>query len=182
MTPLRDAILEGVKMFGIPEVGDSILLISDGGENASRSKESTLPVDLLANGIRLFFYALLVPDDGPTPVERASVQELLELAARTGGLTIQPFRGQTLQGIAQFLAGHSWPPAETALLTLDRQIANYALVDLVLPTSVTKRERWTLSLTKEKSSELKGARLLYPHELLPCAPTGSQENVSTQRP
>jgi hypothetical protein len=50
MTPLRDAILEGVKMFGTPGASDAILVVSDGGENASRSKESALPVDLLANG------------------------------------------------------------------------------------------------------------------------------------
>lgn len=61
MTPLRDAILEGVKLFGTPEVGDSILLISDGGENASRSKESALSTDLLTNGIRLFFLCFPSP-------------------------------------------------------------------------------------------------------------------------
>jgi|SRR5580658_1748812 hypothetical protein len=181
MTPLRDAILEGVKMFGTPGAGDAILVVSDGGENASRSKESALPVDLLANGIRLFSCIIRAHEGGPTSEERGDTGDLRELAATTGGLAVEPFRGQTSGDVAQFFAGHS-SPVQAALLTLDKQITDYGLVEFVLPSSVTKRERWTLSLTKEKSRELKGAKLLYPQELLPCKATGSHETVSTQHP
>lgn len=107
---------------------------------------------------------------------------MLELAATTGGLAVEPFRGLAGGGIGQFWNGQPRPPALAALAILDKQIANYALVDFVLPTSVTKRERWTLSLTKEKSHELKGPKLLYPQELLPCNVAGAQETVSAQHP
>jgi hypothetical protein len=169
-------------MFGAPAPGDSILMISDGGENASRSKESALPIDLLANGVRLFFCLIWTGEDGPTPEEVAGPVDLQQLSAKTGGLTVEPFRGQSSGDIVQFVTGHPRPPVLAALLTLFKPITNVGLVEVVLPSLVTKRERWTLSFSKEKSRELKGAKLLYPQELLACSPVGSQDGASAQRP
>jgi len=147
MTALRDAILEGVRMFGSPERGDAILVISDGGENASRSKESTLRTTLLANRIRFFSY-MIRQQSGPIPKEDWG-GDLQELATTTGGLLVEPFRGESLGRIAQCLTGHPQPSVLEALLTVDKQIRGYDLVDILLPAPVTKPERWTLRLNKK---------------------------------
>jgi hypothetical protein len=170
MTPLIDAVEEGARMFGSPRPGDAILLISDGGENASRSKFKALPEGLLEKGIRLFFCFLVIPRaDGFIPEEIVKTYDFDQVAETTGGYAIQPFRGETPFGVSLLLSGHPQPRTLAILSELDMQLAGYNLIEVQLPFAPTKLDRWELSLSKEKSREFKDAKLLYPHELLPCS-------------
>lgn len=178
-TPLRDSILEGVKMFGIPQPGDAILVITDGGENASHSKSKLLRESLLANGIRLFscvFFETL--DGGYIPQVSEGNRLLIDVSRETGGLFVAPFLGFNRFEIVDFLEGEVPARASTALGDLFGQVRSFGSIEFLLPSPVTKSEDWKLTLTKEKSRELKDAQILYPHRLLPCSQLATLQQSS----
>jgi hypothetical protein len=170
-TALLDTLRESVRMLGTPRSGDTLLLISDGEDNSSRSREDTLPDTLIANGVRLFFCIIRSGwENHPhTPEEKAGPEDIQKLALATGGFSVEPFRDLNPLGISSFFSDHPSASAVTAFSLLDAQIGGYDTVEVMLPALVTKPEEWQLSLTKDKQREIKGAQILYPHKLLPCS-------------
>jgi hypothetical protein len=168
-TALLDALRESVRMFGTPQNGDMLLLISDGEDNSSSSREGALSDTLIANGVRLFFCIIGAPENrGPVP-EELGARDIQRLALATGGLSIEPFRNARLGDMPRFFSGHPSASAVAAFSFLDIQIGGYDTIEIMLPALVTKPEDWTLSLTKDKLREIKGAQIFYPHKLLPCS-------------
>src|SRR5882672_10388711 len=55
-TALWDAILDSVKMFDRPHLGDAIYVITDGGDNDSKTKQKHVVQALREVGIRLFAF------------------------------------------------------------------------------------------------------------------------------
>lgn len=83
-TALLDALGRATQLFGQGHPGDTIIVISDGGDNRSRSTAGVMERNLLLRGIRVF--ALAFDDQDPrTPEERAGVPMLQELSTVTGG-------------------------------------------------------------------------------------------------
>lgn len=175
-SPIRDALLQAEGMLGAPEIGDTILLLSDGGENSSRSKEKLLPQSFLAGGIRFFFCLLDQYDSGYTPEELGEDLDFRRLALETGGFVIVPFQGSNKFESSDFVAGRPSDQAMEAIRLLDIEIIGYDLLDIELPSPIAKPEDLKLSLIKEKSRELKDSQLLYPHRLLPCSQLATSYN------
>jgi hypothetical protein len=189
-TPLRDTMLDSLKLFGSPRAGDEIFAITDGMDNESRIRESALLHTLLASDVRVFFG--IVRDE---KVEASAGMPFLEwfqnFAETTGGGVFVPFAGNRLPDaktrMEEFSSEYPSKPGPTphdiqlqmsgalrpALITalnLDySQMVHAFRLEISLPTAVTKPEQWKLSLSKDKSHQLKDADILYPHELLPCA-------------
>src|SRR3989442_10177903 len=87
-TPLRDAVLEGLKLLKPATPGDVIYVITDGGDNASKSSPVAVEEALVSAGIRLFSF-LVVDYSGHriAPEEEAARHDFLQLVQATGGTT-----------------------------------------------------------------------------------------------
>ena len=67
-------------------LGDSVILITDGGENKSKVSSENLQKAFQQRGARLF--PLLIWIEQPsTPEEQTGVQQMSDIAARTGGIS-----------------------------------------------------------------------------------------------
>src|SRR5215510_15347031 len=102
-TALRDALHNGLKLFNSPKPGDSILLITDGGENRSELKESTVEKEIRDSGVRIFALVPLGPST-VLPEEEFGPRWLGEMANRTGGRV--------------FTIYHDWPLMDKKWLRL----------------------------------------------------------------
>jgi hypothetical protein len=86
-TAARDAIVYAIRKLNL-KLGDALLLISDGGENASRSSDKEMDLELFRSGVRIF--SLAIGDLGVgMPEDIASPLHLRRLAVRTGGIAEQ---------------------------------------------------------------------------------------------
>lgn len=85
-TALFDSLREAVRLFQTPQVGDTIVVVTDGGENKSKLGNVELETELHASGVRLVL--VLVKHPHPeSPEESEYVDWLPRLATRTGGTT-----------------------------------------------------------------------------------------------
>jgi hypothetical protein len=81
-TALYDAIQQAILQFGSVQPGDSILVVTDGGDNNSNLSDKKVREEAAARGIRLF--TILVKGESQ-PYEEQSWDVTLNLAERTGG-------------------------------------------------------------------------------------------------
>lgn len=86
-TALRNAIIRALRLFGSVRSGDSLILITDGGDNRSGLSERIVRDQLRASGVRVF---ALVTSDGQyrTEEERLGPVFVNELVNETGGLAM----------------------------------------------------------------------------------------------
>ena len=84
-TALYDAILEAVALLTPPQVGDVIYLITDGGENSSRTRGRRARRALLCAGVRLFAFVLLSPRQTSTRYVARVLPSFVKWLQATGG-------------------------------------------------------------------------------------------------
>jgi len=167
MTPLRDAIAQGVRLFGSAKTQNAIFAITDGGDNVSRVKEGELVRTLLAQEVRL--YICLMGDERTLVGDPDAVPRM---ADPTGGLYFMPFAAQASRQIQHEVSTPMPVDIADVLRFFVGQMMSTLQVKIALSTPVIKTEDWRLDLSKQKSRQLKHATILYPQKLLPCA-TGS---------
>jgi len=170
ITALRSAVLDAVKMFGTPLMGDTVYLISDGGENNSKAQEIDVDGALGSSGIRLF--ALMVSSEEIGIRSRKISEEngaaMLRDLVRAGGGTLVPKFGST--GVASDLLGKKAKESQLGK-EVSRQIdqlLNFYRVDITLPEPADKPRKLNLILKgfdKETSGKLE---FIYPAFLAPC--------------
>jgi hypothetical protein len=167
MTPLRDKIVESLKLFGTPRPGDAIFAITDGGDNASHSGSRNVASLLIQNKVRLFVCLISHYDmDAPTPEE--NYYEAMATAEDSGGLVVHGFNDLTLSDIADHRPARFNAAVESMLVAFIRQIVASRTVQIDLPAPINKPTNWKLSFADDKSSWAAGAKLLYPQRLAPC--------------
>jgi Mg-chelatase subunit ChlD len=155
-TALRDALLAGMDMLGDARPADVLLVIGDGGDNRSNSKEKLVFQRLRESQVRVA--ALLLLDIHPVTPEEVRAPALLQSFADVGG------------GFVARL------PSSEGLTKLDIRAA----VDWLLG-SLTASQRLTLELREavekptqvrvriSKEAQLKEVRAYYPDRLKPCS-------------
>jgi len=166
-TALRDALHDGLKLFNPAKPGDSVLLITDGGENRSELKESTMEKEIRESGVRIFALVPLPPST-VFPEEELGTRWLEEMANRTGGRA--------------FTIYHPWPSMDKKWLQqvaaliqnfwLDGVGGGY-LLTVKLPLNLDKPVRWRLRLDTSGDKRLKDASVIYPEKLMPCSSTAA---------
>ena len=184
-----DAVAEGITWFGEPRLGDTIVVLALDTEGNRKTNYSSVAKMLEEHRIRLFgvaFGHLIL-----TNLSHATMA-----TSREGFGYVQP--GMPLSGSsgdANFLplsvnSGGYVIPEDAASKRLEfkvtdskkeelrrtatamaRLIDNVYAVRLQAGTS-THAEPWSINLSHAKSQALPGARILYPHELIACAPAG----------
>jgi von Willebrand factor type A domain len=174
-TALWASVLGSVKMFGTPQVGDAIYLISDGGDNASKSSEHEVAVTLTHAGVRVFGLTFRSPEEIHRPPEEAEgwvyMQQMIE---DTGGANVV-FHGGLNIGYFPTpehpaLLDKSGRPTQLGL-SLDeqfRELMNSYRVDIDLPKTVDKPREWKLGLVGLSKPQRDNLVLRYPRLLVPC--------------
>jgi len=143
-------------MLNVPASGDTIVVISDGGDDMSKLSRSQLEDKLLAADVQVFAIAV-TSNSWQTPEEAAGPPNLAELAETTGGAFVivdKPLNRPDPKG-------HSPIRASQMLSLLTHQY------DLTVEMPVHRPEKWQLTLNAANAG--KEIRLLYPQVLYPCA-------------
>jgi hypothetical protein len=151
-TPLLDVIAESKAHFNPPRVGDSILLITDGEDNGSKSTADQIMTGLLASGTRVFGARLLseLPEHSRVQAGLALVSRLV---GRTGGGSILLLPGER--------------PAEEIGRMLDQMARFYQLqVRSRKPMEGTRPWRLRIQARRRMGENL---RVTSPTQLAPCS-------------
>lgn len=170
-TPLRDAILEGLKLLEPATPGDVIYVITDGGDNASKSSPVAVEKALVSAGIRLFgFLVADSPELRRVPEEESGRHDFLQLVQATGGSTFD---------VSSTGWSELWYPVEerdrlalkAVIGGLYLQMAQFYRLEVDLPEPVTKPRRWKLEMVNERGAKMKEWQVAYQATLLPCKST-----------
>src|SRR5664279_5408884 len=87
-TALYNALSSTSSLFKRPQFGDSIYLVTDGGDNHSSVDLRQLEDDLIARGVRVFVFLVSANTLYHTPEEREGPDNMADLARTTGGILI----------------------------------------------------------------------------------------------
>lgn len=171
-TALYDAIASARATLGMPEFGDIIYAVTDGGDNKSRTEPKRVEGDLLRAGVRLF---AVVTASGPgnrsrTPVE-IGPDQLRSMAVATGGNVLTFPYAATFQPYPHFKAKTRDEAIKLALHRLYEQMGTFYRLDLRLPERVDKPTQWKLQVIGENGRPNYRVEVHYPHRLMPCAKT-----------
>ncbi len=159
-TALWDAVSASANMLGAPQLGDTIYVITDAGDNESKTKVASVAKTLSTQGIRLFSFTFTpaMLQSGPLGVNR--------ITETTGGwmLAFPPPRtwNVLLRSQARFRR------LRKILDLLYRPLFNFRRLDIELPEYPSKPEDWKLELAGPDKSTTKRAVLIYPQQLMPC--------------
>ena len=153
-TSLWNSLLEASDMFSKPVPGDTMLVISDFGDNAKKSNAAEVQRALLARGVRMFGVGIL-GHYFASEEERESTADLFALVKETGGDAIEDvvgYRGD-LPGL---------------LTQLFDKMGRFYVLSVTPSSPLLKRERLNLSLIASNGKKNKGVVLYYPQHLNPC--------------
>jgi hypothetical protein len=177
-TALWAAILDSLKMFGSPHLGDVIYVITDGEDNQNKVTATQVAQTLNETGVRLFaflfqkqgFDALRLPPNTSSPIDVARVSE--DTGGRAIGFSTY-YNGEYFAGIpAQDSArvDKSGKPTwlGSHLRSQYQQMLNFYQIDIDLPETVDKPRDWKLDLVGFDKSQMDILVLKYPRMLVPC--------------
>ncbi len=165
-TALYDAILMALKHLDPPQPGDAIVVVTDGGENASKAQRSQVVKALRAqSGVRLF--AWLLPD-WPPDLEAEGRERLIEMVNDSGGGTLDI-------SAPYFPANYSYgrQPSlpldermksliENSANSLTSQIDDFYFLTLKFPANAREPRKWNVELVDERGQRRKEIALAYP--------------------
>ena len=177
-TALRDTILAGVQLLKHPSSADSIYVITDGGDNASKHSVADVRQRLAVSSVRVFA-VLLRKDVGYrnlTPEEVIGPEELSEITGKSRGeiLTAAAWHGKKMILSADAEAKLK---AQETLTRLYQTILGDQLLEIELPSPIAKVERLELKLSDRRRNEWKGAHITYPITMDKC---GSEKSSSAE--
>jgi hypothetical protein len=152
-----------------PTSADAIYVLTDGGDNASKSSTDDVTKRLAVTSVRLFVL-LLYKDTGfrnRTPEEITGPDELSEITRKSGGeiLSAAEWRGSQ---IALSANSNTQLPGKETLSRLYQTILQDRLLEIELPFEIVKSERWELKLSEVARRQWKGVQITYPTILISC--------------
>lgn len=159
-TAILDAIHEALSQFGSVRPGDTILLITDGGENDSKKVlGKNLAKELSQKGVRLFVVLVL---DRLSWLEQRDIN-LADLAERSGGAV------HTVNSATSLRTDKSLALVKQDLDRLwKEQVLSAYLLHFNMPAGERKEQKWILAIDPAANGKKKMAAG-YPSHLQPCA-------------
>jgi von Willebrand factor type A domain len=154
-TALYDAILEAADMFGEPQSGDVVYVITDGLDNESKTTTGKVLQYLEQRNIRLFMS--VIHNSRFTPLPGASDgPEIVGITAReTGGDYTTLETGYVKSAIA--------------VHQLYDLMASFYLLDLESIKAPDKSRKLKLAVVDTSGKKMKGTTVLYPQDVSLCA-------------
>jgi hypothetical protein len=181
-TALLDALVEGLKVLGAVQPGDVLCIISDGGDNASKLRESEAGRILFSSGVRAFIILPYSSKEfrGRTPEEASGPAFLDKLSERTGGVIVEVDRE------AMRMADANWSGKYHAqarrlresllapLGAMARELNGFYRLEVRLPKEIKKPYRWKLEVVDPTTGKPDHSLILhYPQRLYPAVPVGA---------
>ena len=168
-TALRDAILAGLHLLEHPGSSDALYVLTDGVDNASKHSAADLRHQLAATSVRLFAVLLSKEADrNRTPMELSGPDELSEIVRKSGGDILSAAAWHGKQIVLSANSDTKLRPEET-MARLYQTILGDQLLEIELPSSMAKEERWELKLSDSARRQWKGAHITYPTTLAKCS-------------
>ncbi len=155
-TALLDALAEALRLLEPAHPGDSVYVITDGGDNVSKSTIDQIKNALACSAARLFFLLIREADEPYRGLEyRYGPYLAYELAELTGGNVAAPVI------VDREAVG-------AAARSLYQQIMEFYLMEIDLPQPIDKRRRWSLKVVDDHGKKTPGVEIAYPRQLAPC--------------
>lgn len=177
-TALWAAILDSLKMFDGPHLGDVIYVITDGEDTKSKITMSQVTQTLNESGVRLFAFLFqeLSFNAGMAGPRNSSPMDVVRITENTGGSAIgfaTSYQGDYFAGTPSqdpALVDKSGKPTwlGSNLRLQYQEMFNFYRVDFDLPEIVDKIRDWKLVLMGFDRSQQDDFMLKYPHMLVPC--------------
>lgn len=167
-TAMYDAMFEALRELGPIHPGDSIYLITDGGDNRSKTKFSQVEHAMLGSGVRLYIF--LLTDSTSIQGDQAGRFNLEGLARKSGGL----ITGMQASGLMPVTADRFVYNDEvvkaienTTRQTLNQMSAFYLLSVLEERPSARPKD-WNLEVVDSDGHKRKDIGLTYSHSPASC--------------
>jgi len=168
-TALRDAILQGVQLLNHPNSADAVYILTDGGDNLSRQSPSEFSRRLAVSSVRVFAILLYqsLGNRNRTTEEANGPAELAEITQKSGGeiLTAAEWQGNR---VALSANAEARVKSEETLYRLYQAIVRDSLLEVELPATLIKNERWELKLSSAARQRWKKAQITFPDTLISC--------------
>ena len=161
-TAIYDSLHEALRRLGPPQIGDSILLLTDGGDNSSKLTAKKLELEFHAGKARLL--TMMLFGTQVSPAEESGRDSVQELVLKTGGSTLA-INPET----------PAWADPKSNLRTAEvvrrfwnERVLSTDVMQVQVPGTLTKEAKWKLTVNREVDARLKNAIVIYPTWLSPC--------------
>ena len=173
-TALRDALLAATDLFKSPLPGDAIFLVSDGGENASKSKDSEFMGALRVSGVRVFAVVpTLDPSIGARTPGVDRVDWVRGLVTASGGAFVPFHIGTDVKPASGTKGWQLTKSGEEAIASATvgfaNQMTHFYRLTVRLPQEVTKPSEWELNVVDSDGKRNKKWVVTYPNQFAPCS-------------
>jgi len=166
-TALYDAVLVALKSLDPPQVGDAIVVITDGGENASKTRYSEIARALRAEPDVRLFACLLV--NWPTELDEAGRNALVQMVNDSGGGMMDI---SAPSGYPENMAYGRRPTLvfddrmksliKNSANALSSEISGFYLLTLKVPEHRSESNGWKVELADERGKRRDDVILVYP--------------------
>lgn len=160
LTALRDALLHASTLFGPAQAGDSIIVLSDGIDDRSKTSYGTLQQAYWSEGARVFLFEFSDSYMG-TPEEEGSRQDFEGLSLTSGGGVWKIERPDNAVILS---ATHE----------IEEDLSTFHLLQLEFPQSLQKPVSLDLELLDSSDRKRRDVKLSFPRKLMPCGPVENQ--------
>jgi len=167
-TALYDSLHEALLRLGKPQLADTILLLTDGGDNKSQRTAKELEHEFGVAGARLLTMMVYGPEArlglAPESEQSGLVQQLV---SNTGGSTL------AINSTSGFWTDKKASAAFVQMVRYfwQHQVLARYVAHVQVPTALRTEKKWTLSLNPDVDPRLRRGVVVYPHRLSPCSVT-----------
>jgi len=182
-TGLWDAMGQALSLFGAPEAGDAIYVISDGLDKTSHLQLRSFERSM---GTVRIFALVSAPYPNATPASGIG-EQLLHLAGDSGGSTLIVSTEPSVERDDPVFAPFEPPPYFERVLTgrqiatakeaQFRRIGSFYGVEVQLPGRLEKKSNWSLKAEVGIDLGSHGLNIIYPKQLQPCEVANPSANT-----
>lgn len=149
-TAFRDSLLSAKALFGAPQTGDSVIVVSNSADNQSKTSMDTVTQAYLSAGIRL---SVIRPFKyGQSEVEKRGTAELDDLASSTGGFVDNIMSPDNFSSMDQ---------------VINQQLERYYALQVKVP-PIQKATSWQVEVIDPSHRKRKEIKTETPQKLLQC--------------
>lgn len=167
-TALFDSLRRVLSLVGPLHPGDVVYLITDGGDNLSRTSATEVETVFLTSQVRLFAFLLMERSALGYPFSRNAPLSFREFVESTGGGLVSVSAGGEIGRRSFHLSEGEKAGVAVTLRRLYDEMKEFSWLEIGLPEAVNKPREWNLRLQHSSDATRKELRLLYPRKLLPC--------------
>jgi Mg-chelatase subunit ChlD len=163
-TALRDALMHSSDLFGRAQIGDSVVVLSNGQDGRSKASSATVQQAFWSKGVRMFLFELIGHvnyENYQTPEEMSAEQDSEALSVGTGGAFHRIERTEVL--------GRATPELLGATHDVEDELSSYYIVEVGLAQSGGKAIPLQLELMDSSGRRRRDIGLSFPQKHLPCA-------------